>query len=152
MKKIALLIILLVTVIGCQKQPNLVLNHSFEEDFTNWTVKKWGRVANATITQEKTKNGSNALLINSGGVEQDILVIQTVQVEPGSYYLIQAWTLAVNIPAHTYGASIGIAKLSQTSRAITGTTDWESISLHVKTAENQKNFDIYLRLGMAGNG
>jgi hypothetical protein len=137
---------------AAQGNDNLLVNGGFEyRDLTGWLKEIWNEGGSIQSTSRKIHNGKYALSIHSGGIENDVRLVQEVPVEPDSYYMLSGWIATDNVQEGKIGANICIMSGMNYAGNVTGTKNWNYYELTFRTGKQQSRIKIGVRLGMYYN-
>jgi dolichyl-phosphate-mannose-protein mannosyltransferase len=158
--------ILMLSVNAYANTENLVMDPGFENtDLLNsktWSTSLYNNTLDSQIIIDNSfsHSGNNSLKIQSN-INNDARAIQTVRVEPNSYYRISCLAKTENIPSEVLneenenlkplGANISIINLFTTSNVLYGNSgSWQELELIGITGENQTSLTFTLGLGGYG--
>lgn len=165
MKKVVIVLVALLLVVSLSNSiwalgdgnQNLLVNADFElagqeQKPDYWRADYWQPDSKITVTTKKVHKGKYALEIISDKVSNDARLLQTVQVEPNTYYKLSGWVTTENVTPQKIGANLCVMSNSFTnSSSLNDTIDWTYLEFNFKTTSKQTEVTVGPRLGMWGN-
>ncbi|HPP75338.1 MAG TPA: hypothetical protein PLU88_09470 [Armatimonadota bacterium] len=122
---------------------NLIANGSAESEGA-WRLESWQPTAKLTYDKSVRFKGNASLRLDCSQAN-DAKIMQTVKVEPNTYYLLSAWVKTDDVLNSPSGACICVMP-GDGSHNVKGTRDWRQIAL-LFYSDNRTEMDIALRLG-----
>lgn len=137
------------------EEKNLLKNPGFEEADKPffWDENIWeGSDGKKTIKidTQTFHSGKQSVYIKND-VSGDSRLTQTLDVKPSTIYKISGWIKTENVGTTNKGANFSILMLTETSKDVTGTSDWQQIDLYGRTGSDQNSITITMGLGGYGN-
>lgn len=136
-------------------EENLVSNPGFEaedEEFV-WKPYSWNEesgVSEFAVDEARAYSGSRSARITNHDAN-DARYIQTLLVEPETYYRFSGWVMVDNLEGDK-GANLTLEGITETSLDLKEKlNDWQYIEVYILTSSNQKEIAISIRLGGYGN-
>jgi hypothetical protein len=167
------LILLILVFSGCKKDVDKIQPGSFQNNIANkinkniptvsngdfdkqiefdnpkknfgWT--KQAYITNSAIFSWGKKIGRNKGGISleaGGGISNDIAITQQITLDPNKFYRLHAWIKTENVSGGT-GANICLYGTWAKSESVSGTTEWQKVSLDLPPNSNEVT--IACRLG-----
>lgn len=155
-RSIAILALALFMVLGlcaCQEDTafgeELIKNGDFAEvsgdKLVDWKSTNYYNAATFTAVAESTEDGGYCAHLNAS-TANDARIEQTVSVSPNSYYRITCRVKTKNVVGGA-GANVSVLLSIARSEGVFGDTDWQTLTLIGKTASDQTEIDVALRIG-----
>ncbi len=140
---------------AARAEPAAIANGDFEQAGAaglpaGWQVDAWGRGASVALTRARVRTGRTALLIESPDLN-DVRLIQTVAVRPGTIYRFRGWVATEGVTAGGAGANLSVLGTVLCSEGTTGDTAWHPVELVFRTNEAQTRVILAVRLGFYGS-
>ncbi|MDY5730648.1 MAG: phospholipid carrier-dependent glycosyltransferase [Eubacteriales bacterium] len=153
MKKILCFCLLFLLCLGqAFAAENLIQNADFELVENGlpqgFITDAYNHQANVSVfkSSDKAHSGTHSIYIKNSG-KNDARFVQTVTVEPNSYYKLSGYILAGEIQDGK-GANLSIEGVYSFSQSLYDTQDkWEYVELFGKTGPSQTTLKVFARLG-----
>ncbi|RYG07917.1 MAG: hypothetical protein EOO07_26535, partial [Chitinophagaceae bacterium] len=119
-----------------------------------WTFSHWmSDIKENTVTRDETVTHSGAASLKIISAQNDdSQLLQSVKVEPQTWYRLSAWVKTSGIPQdNNIGANLGVTDVMEHSVDIKGDNDWQELVVWGKTGEDQQELNVVLRLGFYGS-
>lgn len=114
-----------------------------------WYADGWNTTVQDSAVDVQSVDGRDSCAHITNFIANDYRLCQSVRVNPNAYYRISCDVKTSNVSGGA-GANISIIDSSASSAAITGTTQWQRVELVGKTASDQKELIVAVRLGGYG--
>ncbi|MBT2293421.1 phospholipid carrier-dependent glycosyltransferase [Paenibacillus albidus] len=153
-----MLLLFTLPVTSIYAEGNLLQNPGFEEGEngipSSWTQDAWIAEKSAgylSVQSEEVRSGSQAAVIEN--LEPNHLKwVQTIPVEPGSYYKISGYTKVVDKAGGGLGANIFVLGIGGGYPGTTDTSgDWQYLEFYGQTGKEQRELGIGAALGGYAN-
>ena len=158
MRKLSALLILLALFCGMNAlaEGNLIVNGDFSQmdgDLpAGWRKAMWYTDEGVSLltVEEDGYDGACVSVLNVA--KNDARFVQTIAVEPDSYYYITAMCRAEGINRDEKGATLSIDGTFTYSNELFDTAGaWEKLELYGHTADDQTTIDLFARVGGYGS-
>lgn len=130
--------------VGTELFPDGSFENSKIPDFEIISWKPGGIV---TIDEKNGRSGRKALSIHSPGIQNDIDVIRTLNVEESTAYSASVWVKTISPAEGKGGAKLSIDHTGEGSAYCINTSEWKELRCTFKTAKRQTSVKIGCRLG-----
>jgi dolichyl-phosphate-mannose-protein mannosyltransferase len=152
-KNLALLVIIITALFNITvfaDNSNLVKNPDFEKgSLSSWEEGVYDTAENVSqffIDDTVSHSGSKSACIINNAVNHSRYK-QKIKVKGNSYYKLSCWVKTENVGEDTKGAYISVDEITDTSRDIRGTSDWEYVELYGVTEKKQDSITLSIALG-----
>lgn len=157
MLSLLLLLGMVPAAVGYAEGQNMVSNAGFEEGqadvLQGWTQDVWVSGSETTqfaLDRENTRSGNGAASIYNKQPNH-AKWIQTIQVQPNTYYQITGWVKVAEAGAGASGANIFVLGVNGTFPEYSDTSgEWKPLSFYGQTGPDQK--ELKLAVGLGGYG
>ena len=122
---------------------------SFEDVNSVWRLECWKTGISEYEWQEgKGYNQTNCIFLSSPSIQNDIALVQKIQLEGDKVYQLTAWIKTDKVTGEG-GANICLFGTWLSSKPLSGTNDWQQVSVIFTTPESGE-VEIACRLGFWG--
>ena len=151
-----LALLMLCALAALAETGNLVVNGDFSKVDSSGMPDGWQRDmwftdvgVSRLYVSEDGYDGNCAAVVNADA--NDARFIQTIAVEPDSYYRFSCMVRAENCGDGEYGATLSFRDTFVYSESVSDTAgEWREIAVYGQTGENQTELTLMLRVGGYG--
>ncbi|MDR0287626.1 MAG: glycosyltransferase 87 family protein [Clostridiales bacterium] len=127
-----------------------LLSWNFEDGFGGFTENAWTVDKNVTeySISDEGRDGSKCACIENM-LPNDARLVYNVNAKSGTYYKISGWVRTLNVGEgdNSIGGNISVLNTKEIHGDLKGNNDWTYVEFYGKTASDQTNFTVALRLG-----
>lgn len=157
MKRILALLVVIFTILlnitVFAGNSNLAKNSDFEQgSLDSWEEGVYDTTENVSqflLDDKVYHSGSKSACIINNAVNHSRYK-QNIKVKGNSYYKLSCWVKTENVGKDNRGAYISVDEITDMSRDIRGTSEWEYVELYGITAKKQGSINVSIALGGYG--
>lgn len=115
-----------------------------------WQTDQWNADLGSTFEWKRSDTGLGAVVVRNPA-PNDARWLQTVRVEPATWYHLSGYVRAIGVGKTGFGGSLSVLAGFKTTREIEGAdSGWQPVSLWFKTDPGQTQAQVACRLGNYG--
>lgn len=129
-----------------------ICDFSFNDGIDGMLTDHWNTANGASFDYSENlgMDDSGCLVIKAENEDDARFIYKYNNAVENTFYRMSVWVKTENVGVNKTGANISILNTRDKSNDFVGNNDWQYIEYYGKTAENQKEFTVCLRLGFYG--